>query len=84
MHQKVSYIKQVDCALLKLGLENPLNIHNCFSIHFCDFPLIARWKKSRHYQFDWVCAAHLEYRSLVLKNAGVIMQHVLVALQYEK
>jgi len=27
------------------------------------------WKESRYYQFDWVCAAHLECRSLVLKNA---------------
>jgi len=25
------------------------------------------WAKSRHYQFNWVCAAHLEYRSLVLR-----------------
>jgi len=25
------------------------------SILFCNFP----WNKSRHYQFDWVCAAHL-------------------------
>jgi len=23
------------------------------------------WSKSRHYQFDWVCAAHLKCRSLL-------------------
>jgi len=23
------------------------------------------WAKSRHYQFNWVCGAHLECRSLV-------------------
>jgi len=25
------------------------------------------WKKSCHFQFDWVCAAHLEYRSMALR-----------------
>jgi len=29
------------------------------------------WNKSRHYQFDWVCATHLEYKSLVLKNVRI-------------
>jgi len=29
------------------------------------------WKKSRHYQFDWVRAAHLENRSLVLKKVKI-------------
>jgi len=29
------------------------------------------WKKSRHYQFDWVRAAHIQYRSLVLKNVRI-------------
>jgi len=34
---------------------------------FCDFPLIARTGAS-HYQFDWMCATHLEEKSLVMKN----------------
>ena len=29
------------------------------------------WNKSRHYQFDWVRAAHLEYRSLVMKKLRI-------------
>jgi len=29
------------------------------------------WNKSRHYQFVWVCAAYLEYKTLVLKNVRV-------------
>jgi len=29
------------------------------------------WKKSRHCQFDWVCAAHIEYRFVVLKNVRI-------------
>jgi len=27
--------------------------------------------KSRHYQLNWMCTAHLEYRSLVLKNVRI-------------
>jgi len=26
---------------------------------------------SRHYQFNWVCAVHLEYWSLVLRMVGI-------------
>jgi len=29
------------------------------------------WNKSRHYQFDWVCAAHLKCTSLVLKKLRI-------------
>jgi len=29
------------------------------------------WKKSCHYQFDWVGAAHPECRSLVLTNVRI-------------
>jgi len=29
------------------------------------------WSKSRHYQFDWASAAHLQYMSLVLKKLGI-------------
>ena len=29
------------------------------------------WNKSRQYQFVWVCAGHLEYKSLVLKNVRI-------------
>jgi len=28
-------------------------------------------KSSRHYQFDWVCAAHLQYMPLVLKKLKI-------------
>jgi len=27
---------------------------------------MGEFLKLAHYQFDWVCAAHLEYRSVVL------------------
>jgi len=58
--------------VLKFGSETQLNAHNYLSILFCDFHLIARsGKRSRHYQFDCVCAAHLEYRSLLLKNVRI-------------
>jgi len=53
---------------LKFVSESQLNINNSLSILFY-FPLVARpGKKSRHYQFHWVCAAPLEYRSLVVTN----------------
>jgi len=29
------------------------------------------WNKSHHYQFDWVCAAHLQYRSLAFKKLRI-------------
>jgi len=29
------------------------------------------WNKSHHYQFDWLRAAHLEYRSLVMKKLRI-------------
>jgi len=29
------------------------------------------WKKSRHYQLDWLRSTHLEYRFLVLKNVRI-------------
>ena len=29
------------------------------------------WNRSHHYQFDWVCAAHLECRSLVMKKLKI-------------
>jgi len=29
------------------------------------------WNKSRHYQFGWVCAAHLECGSLVMKKLRI-------------
>jgi len=58
---------------LKFGTENQLNVHNYLSIHLsCDFHLIARsGKRSGQYQFDYVCVAHLEYSSLVLKNEKI-------------
>jgi len=29
------------------------------------------WTRSRHYQFNWVRVAQLEYRSLVLRNVSI-------------
>ena len=64
--------------VLKYGSGNQLSIHNYFSILLWFFPWYlwfsldrTTWKKSRHYQFHWVCAAHLVYRSLVLKNVSI-------------
>jgi len=56
---------------LKFGSENQLT-SIIFFHSFLWFSLDSMiWKKSRHYQFDWVCAAHLEYSSLVLKNVRI-------------
>jgi len=45
---------------------------DCLSILYMWFSLDRTiWNKSRHYQFVWVCTAHLEYRSLVLKNVRI-------------
>jgi len=57
-------------TVLKFGSENhtAVIIFNSF-LWFSLDSLI--WVKSRHYQFNWVCAAHLEYRSLVLRNVGI-------------
>jgi len=58
--------------VLNFGSEYPLIVHNYLLIPFCDFSLTARSGKSqRHYQCDWVCAAHLEYRFLVLTNVRI-------------
>jgi len=45
---------------LESGSENQINAHNYLYILFCDFALMALSGKSHIYQFDWVCAAHLE------------------------
>jgi len=57
-------------TVLIFGSENLLNFHN-FQSFFVIFPWLHDMEKSRHYQFDWMCAAHLEYRSLVLKNVRI-------------
>ena len=58
--------------VLKFGSENQLNVHNYLSFLLCDSHLSARsGEKSRHYQFDCVCATHLGCRSLVLKNVRI-------------
>jgi len=45
--------------------------HDCLST-FLWFSLDRTiWNKSRNYQFLWVCAAHLEYRSQILKNVRI-------------
>jgi len=45
-------------------------------IIFLSFFVIFPWsydleQLSRHYQFDWVCAAHLKYKTLVLKKLRI-------------
>ena len=47
--------------------SNQLNGHNDFSILFLWFSLDSIIS----YQFNWVCTAHLEYRSLVLRSARI-------------
>jgi len=39
------------------------------------------WNKSRHYQFDWMGAAHLKYRSLALKKQRITGIWVLTTKQ---
>jgi len=58
-------------TVLKIGSENQLNVYNYLSLFFYDSPLIARSGKSHHHQLDWACTAHLEYRSVVLKNLRI-------------
>jgi len=43
---------------MKFGSENQLNVHNYFSILFCDFPLIARSGKSQVTSSLIGCAPH--------------------------
>jgi len=49
-------------GVLKFGSENKLNVH-ILLLSFNPFLWFSLdrtiWKKSRHCQFDWVCAAHL-------------------------
>jgi len=59
-------------TVIKCGSENQLYVHNYLSIPFYEFPLIARsGKTSRHYQFDWACAAQLKFRFVVLKDVRI-------------
>jgi len=59
--------KQVGCFFLKTGFSQP----DCLSILFVISPDRTIWNKSRHYQFHWMCAVYLEYRSLILKNVRI-------------
>ena len=56
--------KQVGCFFKKRVILN-LDCHSIFCVISFDRTI---WYKSHHYQCGWVCAAHLEYRSLVVKN----------------
>jgi len=55
-------------TVLKIGWENQINVHNYLSNLFSFSFDRTIGKKSRHCQFDWVCATHIKDRSLVLKN----------------
>ena len=58
--------------VLKFDSGNQLGIHNyLWIVFFVIFPWSHDLVKSRHYQFDWVCAAHLENRSLLLKSVRI-------------
>jgi len=48
-------------TVLKFSSENQLNMHNYLSMLFWFSLDRTIWKKSRHYQFDWVCAAPVAY-----------------------
>jgi len=59
--------KQVGCFFFKTGFSQP----DCLSILFVISLDRTIWNKSRHYQFHWMCAVYLEYRSLILKNVRI-------------
>ena len=52
----------------KTGFSQPLSPFNPFLWFSLDRTIR---NKSRHYQFGWVCAAHPEYSSLVLKKLRI-------------
>ena len=57
--KKTGLNKQVDWILKKTGFSQPwLLSFNPFLQFSLDRTI---WNKSRHYQFVWVCAPHLEY-----------------------
>jgi len=48
---------------LKFGSENQLDVHLLPYKSFLWFSTDrTTWKKSRYYQFSWMCAAHLHRR----------------------
>jgi len=56
---------------LKFVPEDQLNVHMYLSSLFCDFPLIAR-SGTIHVTVSLIgCDAHLEHKSLVLKNLKI-------------
>jgi len=58
-------------TILKLVAEDQSNVHISFKL-FLWFSLDRSiWNKSRRCLFDWVCAAHIDYKSLVLKNTRI-------------
>jgi len=66
MHQKISYTKQVEREQFwNLAQNQTAAIIFQSFLWFSLDSLI--WAKSRQCQVNWVYAAHLEYRSLVLR-----------------
>ena len=69
-----SQTNQASCnrTILKFVAEGQFNVHIYLSSLFLWFSLGRTiWNKPRHCQFDWVCAANLEYKSLLLKNVTI-------------
>jgi len=53
---------------LKINKRRQLFFNPCLS-----FSLDSLfWSKSSHYHFNWLCAAHLEYRSLVFRMVRIL------------
>ena len=78
-------------TILKLGSEHQINGRNYFSIVFFWFSFDSLiWAKSfasHHYQFNWKCAAHQEYWSLVLRDVritGVWVLYIKTSVDKEK
>jgi len=73
MHQKSSKSIKLNSESfefwLRKSIKDPSLLFNPFLLFSLGRTIS---KKSRHYQFSFVCAKHLEHWSLVLKNVRII------------
>ena len=60
--------KQVGCFFDKSRLFSTLIVFQSFLWYSLDRTI---WNKSRRYQFEWVCAAHWKYGSLVMTKLRI-------------
>jgi len=67
-NKKIGWKKQVGCFFDKNGFCSTLIVFWSFLWFSLDRTI---WNKSRHYQFDWVCATHLECGCLVMKKLRI-------------